>query len=274
MKLKIVIPVVLLAAAVVFTGCSKQKAGADGAKAASLTLTPGVLTVGMEIGYPPMEYYLEDGKTLAGFDVQMLDAIAAKMGLQVKILDTAWDGIFAGLGSNRYDIVISGATITDERKQMMNFCHPYVANALSMCLLKGSTVKARSVDELNGERVAYQAETTSDITMQKVAARGIKFVPFAYDKILNCFDDLKAGRVDAVMADGAVAADYIKGPNALFEVVWVSDDVEYLGIGVKKDNDVLTEAINKVLDELYADGTMLKISMDVFGMDMVSGAWK
>jgi polar amino acid transport system substrate-binding protein len=232
----------------------------------------GVLTVGMEIGYPPMEYLDTDGKTPIGFDVTMAKALAEKLGLQVKFVDTAWDGIFAGVTTDKYDCIISSVTITPERTVAHNFTKPYIGNAQSLVLLKGTAVTARRPEELGGLGVAYQAETTSDIYMAKLAEQGLKFTPYEYDKVMNCFDELRLGRVDAIICDSLVAVDYIAPENTPFEIVWQGPADEVFAVCLKKGNDALTEALDKVLDELFADGTMLKFSQDTFKKDLVSSA--
>ena len=133
---------------------------------------------------------------------------------------------------------------------------------------------AKSPEELGGLEVAYQAETTTDIYMTKLAKDGLQFTEREYDKVLNCFDELKLGRVDAIVCDSLVAFDYIAPADSPFEIVWQGNADETFGICLKKGNDVLTAAIDETLDSMFADGTMLKISQDVFKMDMVSAARK
>jgi polar amino acid transport system substrate-binding protein len=262
---------VLAAALCVLVVCGSLFAG--GAKeSGALTMEKGVLTVGMEIGYPPMEYLAPDGKTPIGFDVSLAKALAEKLGLKVDLVDTAWDGIFAGVSTGKYDCIISSVTITPERIIAHNFTKPYIGNAQSMVLLKGSSVKARKPEELGGLNVAYQAETTSDIFMEKVAKdTGLKFIPREYDKVMNCFDELRLGRVDVIVCDSLVAVDYIAPANTPFEIVWQGTADEVFAVCLKKGNDALTEALDKALDELFAEGVMLKLSREIFKMDLVSG---
>jgi polar amino acid transport system substrate-binding protein len=118
--------------------------------------------------------------------------------------------------------------------------------------------------------VAYQAETTSDIYMGKLKDQGMEFTPREYDKVMNCFDELRLGRVDAIVCDSLVAVDYIAPEDTPFEIVWQGPADEVFAICLKKGNDALTAALDKALDELFADGTMLKISQEVFKMDLVS----
>jgi polar amino acid transport system substrate-binding protein len=252
-------------------------AGALFAKAAqqpqasgALTMTTGILTIGMEIGYPPFEYYGDDGKTLMGFDIQMAEALAAKLGLKTKYVDTAFDGLFVGVDTGKYDCIISAATVTQERLARHTFTKPYIGNAQALVLLKGSAVTARRPEETAGLGVAYQAESATDVYMAKLAAQGVAFNPFEYDKVLNCFDELRLGRVDAIVCDSLVAMDFLTGADNPFEMVWQGPADETFAICLKKGNSALTQALDKALDELFADGTMRSISQNVFNRDLVS----
>ena len=229
-----------------------------------------VLRIGMEIGYPPFEYYAEDGKTPSGFDVQLGKAIADKLGYKVEYVDTAWDGIFAGLDTDKYDVIMSATTITEERLQNYAFSTPYIGNGQAIILAKNSTLNITKPEDLTGMRVGYQAETTSDIFMTKKADAGLKFTAEEYDKVMNAYDDLKLGRCDAVVSDSLVAVSYLGKPDTVYKQVWAGTPDEYFGVCMKKGNDALTEAVNKALAEMKADGTLKNIYMKIFGMDLSS----
>jgi len=265
MKKLTVLILVMAVGASAFTGCNKKTAG--------LTITPGVLSIGMEIGYPPMEYFGSDGKTPIGFDVEMGKAVAAKMGLEPRFIDTAWEGIFAGVNTDKYDCIMSSVTINDARLKAHNFSYPYIQNTLAIVLPKDSALNVSSPQDLAGLRVSYQEETTSDFFMEDLAKQGMQFTPFEYDKVMYCFDELKLGRVDVIVTDLLVAYEYVGRADSPFKIVWTGGEEEF-GICMKKGNDAMTTAINKALDELFADGTMLKISQNVFGMDLVSAVRK
>jgi polar amino acid transport system substrate-binding protein len=143
-----------------------------------------------------------------------------------------------------------------------------------MVLLKGSTVTAKTPEDLSGLQVGYQAETTSDVYMTKLAENGLKFKALEYDKVLNVFDDLKLGRIDAAVADSLVSVDYVNKPDSPFVMAWQGPADEFFGICMKKGNTELVDAVNKALDELFADGTMKKISENNFGTDIVSSVRK
>jgi polar amino acid transport system substrate-binding protein len=199
-------------------------------------------------------------------------AIAQKMGLEAKFIDTAWDGIFAGVDTKKYDCIMSSVTINEPRLRAHNFSRPYVANTLAMVLLKGSTLSARTPLECGGLDVSYQSETTSDDYMRRLEEGGLAFTHRKYEKVMYCFDELRLGRVDVIVTDLLVAYDYVAAPDNPYEIVWTSTDDEKFGICMKKGNDALTEAVNAALDALFADGTMLAISNKIFGMDLVSAA--
>jgi polar amino acid transport system substrate-binding protein len=127
--------------------------------------------------------------------------------------------------------------------------------------------------ETAGLNVAFQIDTTADHYMAELrSARGLSFNEWTYDRMIQAFDELQLNRVDVVVTDLLVAYDYTAAADTPFEIVWVSDEGEKFGICMKKGNDALTAAIDKALEELFADGTMLRISQNIFGMDLVTAA--
>jgi polar amino acid transport system substrate-binding protein len=247
-------------------GTQQQQSG-------GLTIKSGVFSVGMEIGYPPMEYFDTDGKTPIGFDVQLAKAIGAKLGLQVEFVDTAWDGIFAGVNTNKYDAIISSVTITEERLEAFNFSKPYIGNAMVIVLSKKSPITITKPQDIAGYRVTYQAETTADIYATELAQQGVKFTSFEYDKVMNCFDEIRLGRVDVIVVDSLVAFEYLSRDPDLY-IAWQGSADETFGVCLKKGNDALTAEINKTLDALFADGTIAGISQDIFKMDLASSVYQ
>ena len=244
-------------------GCSKK------VEKGEFTVEKGKFSVGMEIGYPPMEYYAEDGKTPAGFDVELSKELAKRMGLEVVLVDTAWDGIFAGLNTNRYDAVISAATITDERKAAFDFSQPYVGNGQAIILRKDSPLTITKFSDLAGLKVGYQAETTSDFyTKKHSAAQGFTYIENGYDKVMNAYDDLRLKRIDAVVSDNLVAVDYLAPADTVFKSVWLSDPDEFFGVCVKKGNFALLEKVNAAITEMKNDGTMKSLYEKIFGQDL------
>jgi len=267
MKMKVILITVLAALVLVtgaFAGGNRDSGG--------LTLREGVLMIGMDIDYPPMEYLGPDGVTPMGFDVDMGKAIAAKLGLEPQFIDTAWDGIFASVETRRFDVIMSSVTITDARLAAHNFSRPYVGNAMAIVTRKDSPFKPRNPQQLNGLGVSYQAETTAKFFMERLVEGGLNYTSFAYDTVTRCFDELRLGRVDVIVTDGVVAGDYAGPADSIFEITWVGEPDEFFGIVLRKGNDALTHAINGALEELFADGTMRRISQEHLGADMVTPA--
>ena len=249
---------------------SSTEAAADTAASTAdvTTIKDGTLMVGVEIGYPPMEYFDADGATPIGFDVEVANALADYLGLELELVDTSWDGIFAGVDTGKYDCIISCVSITDERKEQFNLTKPYVSNHTVLIVPNDSEID--SMEALNGHSTAVQAETTADDYMKEHSAElGAEL--FQYDKVINCFDDLKAGRTDSVFTDSVVAAYYLGDEASNYKTVWENDELEPIGICLKKGNDGLTQAIDDALDALSADGTLGTIAEKYFGTDLTAG---
>jgi len=245
------------------TGCSKK------VEKGEFTVQKGKLSIAMEIGYPPFEYYAEDGKTPTGFDVDLGKELAKRLNLEVEFIDTAWDGIFAGLDTDRYDLVISAATITKERLENYFFSNPYIGNGQALIVRKDSNLNIKDFKDIANLKVGYQAETTSDFYAKKHSAElGITYVENAYDKVMNAYDDLKLKRIDVVVSDSLVAVDYLAPKDTEFKQVWSGTPDEYFGVCMKKGNSELQAKINKALDEMKADGTLKNIYIKIFGMDL------
>ncbi len=263
---KLIIALAAAACLSVLTGCGKKNVSNG------ITITDGVLKVGCEVGYPPFEYYDVDGKTPIGFDMELAKEVASRLGMKCEIIDTAWDGILAGLDTDKYDCIMSAMTITPDRSANYAFTRPYIGNGQSIVVLKTSQLAISSPAELTGLQVGYQDETTSDIFMTKQAQEGLKFTPAEYDKVLNAFDDLRLGRIDAVCADALVSVSYLSSPDSPFKMIWQGTPDEYFGICVKKSNTELQQKMDKIVAEMFEDGSLLKISEKIFNADMISTA--
>ncbi|MCL2759886.1 MAG: ABC transporter substrate-binding protein [Treponema sp.] len=261
--MKNILSILLLSLVVLSNGCIRQTPP-------GLTIIDGVLSVGVEVGYPPMEYYDTDGVTLLGFDIELAKALAQNLGLKVNFIDTAWEGILAGLESDRYDIAVN-ITIIPERQKRFNFTKPYIDSSITIVALKDSSINIEKPEDIAGYRVAYQGDTTAQYFTERIKENvssvvpGSAFTAFSYDKIIYCFDELKFGRIDLVVVDNIAAFEYTGKENSPFEVIWQGVPDEYIAICLKKGNDALSTALNNALDELYLDGTLLKIYQQIFG---------
>ena len=230
-------------------------------------IVPGTLTVGTEIGYPPFELFADDGVTPIGLDIDLAKAIAEILGVEVVFQNTRFDGILDGLGLDKYDVVMSAVTKTPERAQKVDFSDSYIENWQAIVVKKG-TGAIEGPEGLDGKKVAYQEATTSTAYLAKFIETGAVSCQIAeFEKVMDCFEDLKNGRVDAVLCDSVVADEYAASSPELFEITWVQssvegDEPELFGIGIKKGNAELLAAVNGALAELKANGKYEEICKD------------
>lgn len=241
---------------------------AETAEETSLTLQPGKLMVAAEIGYPPMEYFDEDGATPIGFDMELAQAIADEMGLELEIVDTAWDGIFAGVDTDKYDVIMSCVSWTEGRDEEYTLSKPYVANAPVLVVPNDSEIA--DVADLAGKSVAVQMETTADYIMQEQITAGVDADLRQYEKVINAFDEIKAGRVDAVCTDAVVASYYLGDEANNYKTVWQAPDAEPIVMCFKKGNDDLKNAMEEALDAVKASGKLGEIATKYFGSDITA----
>lgn len=224
--------------------------------------------VGMEVGYPPMEMVDTDGKTPIGFDVDVAKEISKRLGkTDVKIINTAWDGIFVALETNKFDCVISAVSITPERETKFALTKPYIANKLVIVCKKDNT-DIKMPDDLIGKLTGVQVSTTAEDYIKKAIASGKKIEYTPYQKITQGFVDLKVGRIQAVLVDIVVAKYYIKQDSDSFVIAWESPESEPLGIAFSNKNKTLRDQVNKIIDAMKDDETMAKISNKWFADDL------
>jgi polar amino acid transport system substrate-binding protein len=255
-KIFIAIAVIIMIAAVSFSAVSCAKQEIAGQNSNLKTLKPGVLTVGSDCTWPPMEYI--EGDKIVGFDVDLMGAIAEKLGLKLDYQNAAWDGLFPALTSHKYDLAISSITITDERKKEMDFSEPYYQTDQAATVREGSGIDSK--EALNGKKAGVQIGTTGEIVAREIAGLEVS----TYDDILMAFEDLKAERIDAVIADSYVGYSYAKTNEGLTVGFAIKTD-EQLGIAFAKDTPELLAAVNAALKEIKEDGTYDEIYAKWFG---------
>jgi len=259
MKNKLFAVVAIIIAAVmiagVFGACTKQDSANTGSSKLEL-IKSGVLTVGSDTTWPPMEYV--EGDKIVGFDVDLTQAIADKIGLKLDYQSTAWDGIVAALAAHKFDMVISSMTITEEKKKEVNFSDPYFNTDQAALTKEDSGIDA--VEKMDGKTMGVQLATTGEIESKKIKG----CTTTSYDDILMAFEDLKAGRIDAVMADSYLVYSYA-AKNEGFKVGFVINTGEKLGIAFAKESTNLLAVVNGALKTLMEDGTYASIYEKWFG---------
>ncbi|OPJ65008.1 cystine-binding periplasmic protein precursor [Clostridium oryzae] len=242
-------------------GCTKKASGSS--STLDKIKSKKVITIGVDDTYPPMEFKDSSNK-LVGYDVDMAEAVAKKMGVKIKWVPTAWDGIFGALSSKRFDLIHSSVSITDERKKTMIFSDPYITGGNSIFVKKGDT-SIQSSDDLKGKIIGVQAGTTGEEVVSKMGtAKSVK----KYQGMTEAFMDLLNGRTSAVVSDPMVGKYYAaKQPNK-FETVKSTLNEEPIGVAFRKSDKSLRDAYNKAINDLKKDGTLSKISEKWFGEDI------
>lgn len=235
--------------------------------ALATTTTPSLAAeptyvVGSGGTYRPFEYE-NSKKELEGFDIDIIKAIAKAEGFNIKLVNTPWEGIFATLNSGDRDIIISGITITDKRKQMVDFSAPYFPAEQTIVVPKGS--KVSSVAELKELKVGVVNSSTGDLVVSDVLGKNNTSIK-RFDNTPLMLQELYEDGINAAVGDVGVAKFYIKThPDKEFTLVPDAKfERQYFGIAVAKGNEELRNKINAGLKTIVADGTYAKIYQDWF----------
>lgn len=222
---------------------------------AILLIAPSVwakrIVIAFDATWPPMEF-LDASNEIVGFDPDVMKAAAKEAGFEVEFKNVAWDGIFAGLDAGKYDAVCSSVTITENRQAVMDFTIPYFKVFQALVVLKDSP--AKSIEDLKGKTLGGQVGTTGYFAIKKVD--GVNAKP--YDEIGLAMEDLFNGRIDGVVCDDPVAAQYVLQKTeytARFKIsaVLPTGD-EFYGVAVKKGNKDVVEMLNKGIEAVQAKG--------------------
>jgi len=253
----------LTAATFVLAACGKKEEAPAPAAVASAPAPARVYVVGTDAAYAPFESQNEKGE-IVGFDIEVVQAVAAKAGIEVKFVNTPWEGIFNALGQGDRDMVVSAVTITEERKGTMDFSDPYF-DAQQLIAVKETSKVAKFAD-LKRLKVGVQTGTTGDEAVSKLLGKTSTNIK-RFESTPLALKELEAGGVDAVVADNGVIIHYVaNNPGGKFKTVADKDFVpEQYGIALKKGNTELLAKINKGLAEIKADGSYDAIFSKYFG---------
>lgn len=222
----------------------------------------GKLVVAMEGTWQPFTYH-DENNNLVGFDVEVAKYIADYLGVEVEYVEGEWDGLLMGVESGRYDMLVNGVDVTDERKDTYDFSDAYAYDKV-VVMVKEDNEEIKTLDDLKGKTTA----NTISSTYAQIAER--------YGATVNGVDDLtqtiellKNGRVDATLNAEVVYLDYTKTvPDAGVKVACYADDVWEIAIPMQKGCPELVAAVNEAIAAAHADGTLSKLSEKYFGIDI------
>lgn len=223
----------------------------------------GVLTVGTEGTYKPFTYHEGGAGDLTGYDVEVITAVAEKLGVEAEFEETQWDAIFAGLEAGRFDVIANQVSITPEREETYSFSVPYTySNGVIVTSADNSEIT--SFEDLEGKTTA-QSLTSNWYELAEESGAQVEAVEGWAQSVTL----LEQGRVDATINDELTFLDYQKStPNDAIKIAAETEEQSRSALAFRQGSDDLVEAVNAALEELRTDGTLAEISEKYFGEDV------
>lgn len=250
----------LVLAVTALAGCGSNSAQKEEAKK---------IVVGLDDSFPPMGFKDEKNE-IVGFDIDLAKEVAKRLGREVEFKAIDWNSKEAELKSGRVDILWNGLDITDKRKENMLFSEPYMDNRQIVFVAKNGKLSVADEADLAGKTIGTQSGGTTEEYFEnkpelKSSMKEVKYYP----DYINAFMDLENGRLDAVVGDEIIGRYYIsKHPDEIQAIDTVIGTVSQFGIAFRKDDQKLRDEVQKVFDEMKADGTVANISEKWFAKDI------
>ncbi|MCI9888271.1 transporter substrate-binding domain-containing protein [Micrococcales bacterium 31B] len=222
------------------------------------------LKIGTEGTYSPFSFHdLKDGNKLTGYDIEVMDAIAKKMGKTTEYVETAWDSIFAGLDSKRFDIVANQVTVNDERKAKYLLSTPYTVSG-GVVLVKSDNTSITKLADLQGKTLA-QSATSNWAQSAKDAGASVEAIPGLAEAVTL----VKQGRVDGTFNDELAVLNYIATTgDKEVKIAFTTTEKSSQALALRKDDAANFALVDDALKALLADGTIAGISTKWFGKDV------
>ena len=224
----------------------------------------GTIIVGLEGDWAPWSY-VDENDELTGYDVEVAKAIADKLGVEIQIVPGEWDGLFAGMDAGRYDMVVNGVEVTEERADKYDFSTPY-AYIRTALIVKGDNDSIKTFEDLKGKKTANSIASTYMNLAESYGATcyGVATLDETLTMVLQ-------GRVDATLNAIVSYTDYMsQHPDSNLKVVATTEDASNVAIPMRKSDDTATlrEAVNQAIAELREEGTLSELSIRFFGEDI------
>lgn len=239
------------------TACGKK----EGGELLSRIQDRGELIVAMEGTWAPWTYHNEDDE-LVGYDVEVAQAIAGKLGVNVTFVEGEFDGLLAGVDAGRYDMVVNGVTVDEDRAEKYDFSQPYAYNRTAVIVAGDSPIQ--KMEDLDGKQTA---NTITSVYAKVAEKYGATVTPV--DDLNQTFELLLNGRIDATLNDEVAYYDYMKQhPEADLHIACLDEEMTQAAIPMPKGETALVEAVNKALSELAEEGKLTELSLKYFGTDI------
>lgn len=235
----------ILALSLILVGC-----GSDNSKKAE---DKKVLHIGTHATYPPFEFTKANSEEIQGFDYDLMEAIAKRIGYTISWKNMSFDGIVPALQSGQLDGAIAAMNITPARSKVVDFSDAYYETSSVVVHLKGNDIT--TVAALENKNIGVQIGTAEADMAKKIAGAKVK----EFNNIPDALNDMKIEGVDAVLVDKPIALYYSKQDSDKFEIFQFDDKSAPLGIAISKKQGELVPKINKALADMKADGEYQKI---------------
>lgn len=253
---------VMLLSLLVLAGCSSSKEVVGGDL--NNIKDRGYLVIAMEGTWAPWTYH-NDADELVGYDVEVGKYVADYLGVEAKYVEGEWDGLLAGVSGGRYDMMINGCDVTDERKMAYDFSSAYAYDRIAV-IVTSDNEDIKTMEDLKGKTTA----NTSSSTYASIARE--------YGAEVNGVDDLNetfmllgTGRIDATLNAEMTFNDYMKAnPDANFKIACYYDQSPEVAIAMKKGSSELVSKVNEAIAAARADGTLSRLSNKYFGVDITN----
>ena len=253
-------------AAAVAALCLFVLSGCGGGDTSSDLLTKiqdkGEITIALEGNWSPWGYHDENNK-LVGYDVEIGEKIAEKLGVTVNFVESDWDSLLAGVSTGRFDMIINGVDVDEDRQEKFELSTPYSYNR-TVVIVRADDDSIQKMEDLNGKSTA----NTLDSTYANVAeAYGANVTPV--DDFIQTIELLTSKRIDATLNAEVSFYDYLNAhPDAPVKIACVDSQTTAQAIVMPKGETALREAVDKALQEMREDGTLAQLSEKYFGTDI------
>ena len=258
------------------TGCSSQGSGQSSQENSSTgsgdllaqIQERGEIVIAMEGTWAPWTYHDESG-TLVGFDVEVGQQIAQALGVEATFVEGEWDGLLAGLDAGRYDIMINGVDITEERSDAYDFSEPYAYNRTAV-IVSADNTDITSMEDLAGKHTANTISST-----YAEVAEGYGAEVTGVDDLNQTFELLLSGRIDATLNAEVTYYDYMEAhPDANLKIACLDPQATQVAIPFRKGEETasLREAVNQALADMRESGALSELSEKYFGTDITQPA--
>ena len=258
------------------TGCSSQGSGQSSQENSSTgsgdllaqIQERGEIVIAMEGTWAPWTYHDESG-TLVGFDVEVGQQIAQALGVEATFVEGEWDGLLAGLDAGRYDIMINGVDITEERSDAYDFSEPYAYNRTAV-IVSADNTDITSMEDLEGKHTANTISSTYAEVAEEYGAEVT-----GVDDLNQTFELLLSGRIDATLNAEVTYYDYMEAhPDANIKIACLDPEATQVAIPFRKGEETasLREAVNQALADMRESGALSELSEKYFGTDITQPA--